>query len=128
MADYSTESYASYTKCAEWVTGLRPYFRYRDLGVKGATNGDIMVQVLRANQPCTGALGYHSHTLEFQISIMIKGSARIYLEDIGEIEVEAGDAWYQPSGIKHEVLEYSDDFETIEITLPAEFPTHDETR
>ena len=96
-------------------------------GSKVPPNGEILVQVSRANKPCEGAIGYHSHTLGFQMSIMIKGSARIYLEDIGEIEVEAGDAWYQPSGIKHEVLEYSDDFETIEITLPAEFPTHDET-
>ena len=75
-----------------------------------------------------GPVGYHSHTLQFQMTIMLKGTARVYLEDIGEIDVEAGDAWYQPSGIKHELLEYSDDMESIEITLPAEFSTHDETR
>ena len=128
MDTYSTKSYVTYAKSAEWATGLRPYFKYRDLGVKNVTNGDMLVHVIRANKPCEGPMGYHSHTLQFQMTIMLKGTARVYLEDIGEIDVEAGDAWYQPSGIKHELLEYSDDMESIEITLPAEFPTRDETR
>ena len=128
MADYSTQSYVTYKKDAHWATGLRPYFKYRDLGVKKVTNGDILVHVIRANKPCEAPMGYHSHTLQFQLTIMLKGTARVYLEDIGEFEVEAGDAWYQPSGIKHELVEYSDDMESIEIALPAEFPTQDETR
>ena len=31
-----------------------------------------------------------------------------------------------PPAIKHEVLEYSDDWQVLEITMPAEFETHDE--
>ena len=31
-------------------------------------------------------------------------------------------------GVKHEVLEYSDDWKVLEITMPAEFETHDEVR
>ena len=72
--------------------------------------------------------GYHSHDLDFQMAYMIRGWARLYFEDVGEIRVEAGDAWYQPPGIKHEVLEYSDDWEVVEITMPADFDTHDELR
>ena len=49
-------------------------------------------------------------------------------EDEGEVRFEAGDSWYQTPMIKHEVLEFSDDFEVIEITMPAEFPTHDAER
>ena len=48
--------------------------------------------------------------------------------DIGETRVEAGDAWYQPAGIRHEVLEYSDDWQVQEITLPADFEIRDEVR
>ena len=73
-------------------------------------------------------MGYHYHDLEFQMNYLIKGSARIYLEDIGEIYVESGDVWYQAPNVKHEVLEYSDDFEVLEITLPADFPTHEISR
>ena len=42
--------------------------------------------------------------------------------------MEAGDAWYQAPGVRHEVLEYSDDWQVLEITMPAEFETHDEVR
>jgi mannose-6-phosphate isomerase-like protein (cupin superfamily) len=125
---YVTKSFVSHAKDATWTEGLRPYFRYRDLGAKEATGGDVLVHMLQARKACDGPMGYHSHILDFQMTIMLKGWARIELEDRGEFRVEAGDAWYQPSGIKHEVLEYSDDFEVIEITLPADFPTHEESR
>ena len=59
---------------------------------------------------------------------LIRGWARVELETIGEIRVEAGDVWYQPPNVKHELVEYSDDFEVLEITMPAEFETRDETR
>ena len=70
-------------------------------------------------------MGYHSHALDFQMVYMLRGWARVYLEDIGEIRVEAGDMWYQAPGVKHELLEYSDDWEVIEITTPADFATTD---
>ena len=65
------------------------------------------------SNPATAPLGYHSHALDFQMVYLISGWARLYFEDIGEIRVEAGDAWYQPPGIKHEVLEYSDDWQGL---------------
>jgi hypothetical protein len=37
--------------------------------------------------------------------------------------MRAGSCWIQPSGIKHTVLDYSDDCEMLEIILPAEFDT-----
>ena len=128
MTEKTTKAFASHAKDAQWTTGLRPYFKYRDLGIKDATDGKVLAHVIRADQPCEEAMGYHSHDLEFQWNYLLRGWARLDFEDIGEVRVEAGDAWYQPSGIKHEVLEYSDDFEVIEITMPADFPTHDESR
>ena len=44
-------------------------------------------------------------------------------EGQGEVTVKAGDAWLLPPGIKHTVLDYSDDCENLEITVPAEFET-----
>jgi mannose-6-phosphate isomerase-like protein (cupin superfamily) len=123
-----TKTYAARAKEADWETGLRPYFEYRDLGIKDATKGKVLAHVIRARQPCQGPSGYHSHGLEFQMNYMLKGWARMEFEDIGEIRLEAGDAWYQPPGVKHEVLEYSDDFTVIEITMPADFPTQPEKR
>jgi mannose-6-phosphate isomerase-like protein (cupin superfamily) len=52
----------------------------------------------------------------------------MYFEDIGEVTFRAGDAWYQAPNVKHEVLAYSDDFEVIEICMPADFGTKTEVR
>ena len=129
MTEKTTKAFAARAKDAKWVKeGLRPYFAYRDLGIKDATEGKVLAHIIRADQPCKGPMGYHSHDLDFQMVYLIRGWARLYFEDIGEIRVEAGDAWYQPPGIKHEVLEYSDDWEVIEITMPADFATQDELR
>ena len=57
------------------------------------------------------------------MNYVLRGWTRVEFEDIGEVRFEAGDSWYQPPKIKHEVLEFSDDFEVIEITMPADFPT-----
>lgn len=129
MIGKTTKTFASHAKDAHWnKDGLRPYFAYRDLGIKDATGGKVLAHVIRADQSCEGPMGYHSHALDFQMVYMLRGWARLYFEDIGEIRVEAGDAWYQPPGIKHEVLEYSDDFEVIELTMPSDFATQSESR
>ena len=36
---------------------LRPYFAYRDLGIKDATEGRVLAHVIRAEQPCAGPMG-----------------------------------------------------------------------
>ncbi|MAE67384.1 MAG: cupin [Phycisphaeraceae bacterium] len=122
-------SFAAREKDAEWRRdGLRPYFVYRDLGIRDATGGKVLAHIIRAAKPCKGPMGYHSHQLEFQMVYMIKGWALIDFEDVGRIRVEAGDVWYQAPSVRHEVLEYSDDWEVMEITMPADFETRDEQR
>ena len=129
MVEDKAISFAAHGTAARWTKGgLRSYFAYRDLGIKDATEGKLLAQVIRAEQPCEGPMGYHSHALDLQMIYMLKGWARVYLEDIGEIRVEAGDLWFQAPGVKHELLEYSDDWEVLEITMPADFATKDETR
>ena len=129
MSESKTGSFAAHEKDAKWARdGLRPYFVYRDLGIKNVTGGKVLAHIIRAVKPCGGRMGYHSHHLDFQMVYQIKGWARLYFEDIGEIRVEAGDAWYQAPDVKHEVLEYSDDWEVMEITMPADFETRDDAR
>ena len=115
-------------KSAEWKTGLRTYFEYRDLGSVEATDGRLLVHVIRATEPCSGPGGYHSHDLEFQMNYVLRGWTRVEFEDVGEVRFEAGDSWQQDPMTPHEVLEFSDDFEVIEICMPADFPTRDEQR
>ena len=128
MANNETASFVAHSKGAQWTKGLRSYFSYRDLGIKEATHGKVLAQVIRAEHSCEGPMGYHSHALEFQMVYLLRGWARIYLEDLGEIRVDAGDAWYQAPGVRHEVLDYSEDWEVIEITMPADFVTKNENQ
>jgi len=104
--------------------GLRAYREYRDLGVAKSTGGRVHVHLIRTTNPCPpGGSGLHYHDLEFQMVYCLKGRSRVWFEGQGEVEIEAGDSWIQPPSIRHNVLYYSDDYEVLEITLPAEYET-----
>lgn len=105
--------------------GLRPYNIYRDLGVAAATGGFAEAHVVKAARPCEpGATGgNHYHTVEFQFVYILKGWQRMRVDGVGELTVREGSSWIQPPGIRHEVLEYSDDREALEIILPAKYDT-----
>ena len=104
--------------------GLRTYREYRDLGVADATGGKIHAHIVRTTEPCPqGGSGRHYHDLEFQLVFCLKGRSTVWFEGHGEVDFEAGDSWIQPPCIHHNVLYYSDDYEVLEITLPAEYET-----
>lgn len=107
----------------DFVTGLRPYFKYRDLGMTAATGGKLMAQVIKPARPCDGPGDQHYHVLDFQMVYVLRGWTRVWQEGVGEIRMEAGSCMYQTPGIEHRVLEYSDDYEVLEITVPADFET-----
>jgi mannose-6-phosphate isomerase-like protein (cupin superfamily) len=104
--------------------GLRVYREYRDLGIADATDGRIHAHIIRTTRPCPeGGSGLHYHDLEFQMVYVLKGNSRVWFEGHGEVTFEQGDCWIQPPGIRHNVMYYSDDYELLEITLPAEYET-----
>lgn len=104
--------------------GLRVYREYRNLGIDKATGGAIKVHVIRTTKPCPpGGSGTHYHDLEFQMVYVLEGRSRIWFESEGEIEFEKGDCWIQPPSIRHNVLDYSEDYEVMEITLPGKYET-----
>ena len=108
---------------ADWRPGLRGHFAYRDLGVAAATRGKVLAQVIKATQASAEPGDTHLHRLDFQMVYMLKGWARMRFDGVGEVRLEAGSCWYQEPGIHHSVIEYSDDFELLEITVPADFET-----
>ena len=110
-------------KGADWQVGLRRHFAYRDLGIDAATEGKVLAQVIRARQPCDGPGDEHTHSLDFQMVYVLKGWMRTSFAGVGERTLEAGDCMYQEPGINHRVLDYSDDLEVLEITIPAQFET-----
>ena len=115
----------SHPREEDYQEGLRSYAKYRDLGVAEATKGAVQAHVIRLVPPCDPAevSQRHYHDVEFQLIYMLKGWMKGEYEGQGEIMMRAGSCWIQPTGIKHTVLDYSDDCEMLEIILPAEFDT-----
>ena len=115
--------HVSHLKGAVFDEGLREYFAYRDLGMVGPTGGKLRAHVIRPSKPCDKPGDLHYHNLDFQMVYVLKGWARVFFEGLGEIRFEEGSCMYQEPGIHHRVLEYSDDYTVIEITVPADFET-----
>lgn len=104
--------------------GLRSYARYRDLGIAAATNGLAVAHVIRFVPPCTDEVRqWHAHDVEFQMIYVLKGWIETEIEGHPAGTMHAGSAWIQPPGIRHRVVEYSDDCEALEVVLPADFNT-----
>ena len=104
--------------------GLRVYREYRDLGISDATMGRVHAQIIRTTKPCPEeGSGLHYHDLEFQMVMILKGKSRVWFEGQGEVEFNEGDCWIQPPKIKHNVMYYSEDYELLELTIPAEYET-----
>lgn len=103
--------------------GLRPFFQYRDLGIRDATNGAVLAHVIRAKPGIPAQPERHHHDVAFQMVYVLKGWIRFHYEGAGEVTLEAGSCVHQPPGIRHTELAHSDDLELIEIVMPADFQT-----
>jgi quercetin dioxygenase-like cupin family protein len=104
--------------------GLRTYREYRDLGAAEASGGKVHAHIVRTTAPCPPeGSGVHYHDLDFQMVYVLKGSSRVWFEGEGEFSFEAGDSWIQPPSIRHHVLDYSEDYELLEITMPGSYET-----
>ena len=54
---------------------------------------------------------------------ILKGGMRFWYEGEGEVIAREGICILQPPAIMHDVLEWSDDLELLEVTSPADFST-----
>lgn len=105
--------------------GLRPYVVYRDLGTRQATGGLVDAHVNARGRPfdSDAVSKPHFHDVKFQMVYILKGWSRAVFEGHGEHLMVEGSCWVQPAGIKHMVLEYSDDLELLEIIIPGTYDT-----
>src|SRR5579864_8168736 len=102
-----------------WASSLES----RDLGLKELTGGKVGATVYRARPGHHEGLPWHKHDLSFQFSYVVKGWAIFEFEGVGQIRLEPGTALYQLAMNRHREIAQSDDFEILEITMPAEFET-----
>lgn len=110
-----------------WYTdgGLRSFFEYRDMGITAATKGALRVQLVRAarkSSDAKGGTGVHFHTANVHVVYMVRGWAKFDYDGVDTL-VEAGDCVHQRPGIVHDLYDWSDDMEFMEIIMPGDFTT-----
>ena len=110
-------------KQPDYVEGRRSFFKYRDLGVKAASNGWMRAQLTTALTGMTQPTGWHYHVCEGQFVYTLKGWVELAFEDGSKCRLEAGDSCFIPGGVKHNEIGTSDDLEILEISLPGEIGT-----
>ncbi len=103
--------------------GLRPFFEYRDLGIRDATGGQVVAHVIRAVPGAGFSSQPHRHRTQFQLVYVLKGWIEFAYEGQGIVRLQAGDSVYQPPGIRHQERGHSDDVELLEVVMPADFAT-----
>lgn len=110
---------------AKWTPGLREIFDYRDLGIKGGTNGDYVAHVIKSNgkEQKDEVQQWHVHDCDFQFVYVLNGWAKFEYEGQGVHTIKKGDTILQTPGIKHREIACSKDFEVLEIVSPANFKT-----
>lgn len=110
-------------KDACYVAGRRAFFKYRDLGVSDATNGRMRAQVTSTTAPMDRETGWHYHVCEMQLVYMLKGWADLEFAGGKKVRLEAGDSVMIPGGMPHQEVRTSEDFEILEVSVPADMGT-----
>ena len=105
------------------VPGRRAFFTYSDLGVTAASQGHMRAQVTRAIRGMTEPTGWHYHECESQFVYALKGWVDLEFEDGTQVRAQAGESIYIPGGLRHNEIATSDDFEILEVSVPADMGT-----
>ncbi len=108
---------------AKYVEGRRAFFKYRDLGVTEATGERMRAQLTSAEGGASEPTGWHCHECEMQFVYMLDGWVELEFEDGREVRFEAGDSVMIPGGMRHQELRFSESFEILEVSLPADMGT-----
>ena len=106
-----------------YVPGRREFFKYRDLGVKAATNGRARANKSDSIASMVEPTGWHYHLCDFQFIYWLKGEIKLEFEDGTVATFVAGDACFIPGGMRHNEIYVSKDKEAIEFSMPGEIDT-----
>lgn len=108
----------------EFKAGRRSWIRYRDLGIKEATSGQMSAQIMHIEDAIgSKPTGWHYHTAPMQFNYVIEGWVKFEFADRGVVIVKAGESIMIPGGMVHQELCSSDPMRLLEIFTPAAFET-----
>ena len=113
----------SFVSTTPFVPGRRPFFKYRDLGLEGASGGRMRAYHSTAVKGMLEPTGWHYHTCEMQFVYVIKGRITLEFEDGTVATFGAGDSLFIPGGVIHNEIYASEDKETLEVSVPGKIGT-----
>ena len=113
----------SFVSTTPFVPGRRPFFKYRDLGLEGASGGRMRAYHSTAVKGMLEPTGWHYHTCEMQFVYVIKGRITLEFEDGTVATFGTGDSLFIPGGVIHNEIYASEDKETLEVSVPGKIGT-----
>jgi mannose-6-phosphate isomerase-like protein (cupin superfamily) len=113
----------SFVSQTPYLPGRRAFFRYRDLGLEGATNGRMRASHNTSIAGMTEPTGWHYHICEMQFVYVLKGKLTIEFEDGTVGTFAGGDSFFIPGGVRHNEIYVSEDKETLEVSVPGKIGT-----
>ena len=113
----------SFVSTTPFAPGRRPFFKYRDLGLEGATGGRMRAYQNSSIAGMTEPTGWHYHICEMQFVYVLKGKLIIEFEDGTVGTFTAGDAFFVPGGVRHNEIYVSADKEALEVSVPGKIET-----
>lgn len=109
---------------ADWVPFRLPGFVCRDTTINDNTKGVASVQVVRRAEGAeAGNSLWASHDTDILFTFVMEGSVTLHGEGRDPYELEAGDAFVIPPGMKTRLSDGSADLELLEVSLPGTFNT-----
>ncbi len=109
---------------ADWVPFRLPGFVCRDTTINDNTKGVASVQVVRRAEGAeAGNSPWASHDTDILFTFVMEGSVTLHGEGRDPYELEAGDAFVIPPGMKTRLSDGSADLELLEVSLPGTFNT-----
>lgn len=107
---------------AAWIEG-RAGMLYHDV-IPPRQDNSLIASRIRIKRGGPVADYVHYHRVDAQVIYCRVGAVRVVYEDQGEpFWLQPGDCVLQAPGIRHRVLECSDELEVIEVSSPAEHET-----
>jgi mannose-6-phosphate isomerase-like protein (cupin superfamily) len=113
----------SFVSSTPFSPGRRPFFKYRDLGLEGASNGRMRAYHSTAISGMVEPTGWHYHTCEMQFVYVLKGTIVLEFEDGTVATFGPGDSLFVPGGVRHNEIYASEDKETLEVSVPGKIGT-----
>ena len=113
----------SFVSSTPFAPGRRPFFKYRDLGLEGASSGRMRAYHSTAIKGMLEPTGWHYHTCEMQFVYVLQGRITLEFEDGTVATFGAGDSLFIPGGVRHNEIYASEDKETLEVSVPGKIGT-----